>query len=91
MTDEIENVIKENGRVITGRQKGIYAGAAVMLSGNKVMALDRSNMDFSNMYMLEVMTKQGFEEYMLSLIHIYRSKRTKEQLRTGSTTGIGRF
>lgn len=26
MTDEIENVIKENGRVITGRQKGIYAG-----------------------------------------------------------------
>lgn len=37
---------------------------AVMLSGNKVMALDRSNMDFSNMYMLEVMTKQGFEEYM---------------------------
>lgn len=35
-----------------------------MLSGNKVMALDRSNMDFSNMYMLEVMTKQGFEEYM---------------------------
>ena len=64
MTDEIENVIKENGRVITGRQKGIYAGAAVMLSGNKVIALDRSNMDFSNMYMLEVMTKQGFEEYM---------------------------
>lgn len=46
MTDEIENVIKENGRVITGRQKGIYAGAAVMLSGNKVIALDRSNMDF---------------------------------------------
>lgn len=37
---------------------------AVMLSGNKVIALDRSNMDFSNMYMLEVMTKQGFEEYM---------------------------
>jgi len=64
MTDEIENVIKENGRVITGRQKGIYAGAAVMMSQNKVMALDRSNMDFSNMYMLEVMTKQGFEEYM---------------------------
>lgn len=64
MTDEIENVIKENGRVITGRQKGIYAGAAVMLSGNKVIALDRSNMDFSNMYMLEVMTKQVFEEYM---------------------------
>lgn len=64
MTDEIENVIKENGRVITGRQKGIYAGAAVMLSGNKVIALDRSNMDFSNMYMFEVMTKQGFEEYM---------------------------
>ena len=47
MTDEIENVIKENGRVITGRQKGIYAGAAVMLSGDKVIALDRSNMDFS--------------------------------------------
>ena len=64
MTDEIENVIKENGRVITGRQKGVYAGAAVMLSGNKVMALDRSNIDFSNMYVLEVMTKQGFEEYM---------------------------
>lgn len=64
MTDEIENVIKENGRVITGRQKGIYAGAAVMLSGDKVIALDRSNMDFSNMYMFEVMTKQGFEEYM---------------------------
>lgn len=37
---------------------------AVMLSGDKVIALDRSNMDFSNMYMFEVMTKQGFEEYM---------------------------
>ena len=64
MTDEIESVIKENGRVVTGRQKGIYVGAAVLMSGNKVMAQDQSNLDFSNMYVLEVMTKQGFEEYM---------------------------
>ena len=27
-----------------------------MMSQNKVMALDRSNMDFSNMYMLEAVS-----------------------------------
>ena len=64
MTDEIESVIKENGRVITGRQKGIYAGTAVIISGNKMMAQEQSNPDFSNMYVLQIMTKPGFEEYM---------------------------
>lgn len=46
MADEIERVIKENGRVITGKQKGSYVGTAVAMTGNKITALDRSAMDF---------------------------------------------
>ena len=68
MADEIERVIKENGRVITGKQKGSYVGTAVAMTGNKITALDRSAMDFSNMYVLEIMTKDGFEEYMQETI-----------------------
>lgn len=68
MADEIECVIKENGRVITGKQKGSYVGTAVAMTGNKITALDRSAMDFSNMYVLEIMTKDGFEEYMQETI-----------------------
>lgn len=68
MADEIERVIKENGRVITGKQKGSYVGTAVAMAGNKITALDRSAMDFSNMYVLEIMTKDGFEEYMQETI-----------------------
>lgn len=68
MADEIERVIKENGRVITGKQKGSYVGTAVAMTGNKITALDRSSMDFSNMYVLEIMTKDGFEEYMQETI-----------------------
>lgn len=68
MEDEIERVIKENGRVITGKQKGSYVGTAVAMTGNKITALDRSAMDFSNMYVLEIMTKDGFEEYMQETI-----------------------
>ena len=68
MADEIERVIKENGRVITGKQKGSYVGTAVAMTGNKITVLDRSAMDFSNMYVLEIMTKDGFEEYMQETI-----------------------
>lgn len=68
MADEIERVIKENGRVITGKQKGSYVGTAVAMTGNKITALDRSAMDFSNMYVLEIMTKDSFEEYMQETI-----------------------
>ena len=68
MADEIERVIKENGRVITGKQKGSYVGTAVAMTGNKITALDRSAMDFSNMYVLEIMAKDGFEEYMQETI-----------------------
>lgn len=68
MADEIERVIKENGKVITGKQKGSYVGTAVAMTGNKITALDRSAMDFSNMYVLEIMTKDGFEEYMQETI-----------------------
>lgn len=68
MADKIERVIKENGRVITGKQKGSYVGTAVAMTGNKITALDRSAMDFSNMYVLEIMTKDGFEEYMQETI-----------------------
>ena len=68
MADEIECVIKENGRVITGKQKGSYVGTAVAMTGNKITVLDRSAMDFSNMYVLEIMTKDGFEEYMQETI-----------------------
>ena len=68
MADEIERVIKENGRVITGKQKESYVGTAVAMTGNKITALDRSAMDFSNMYVLEIMTKDGFEEYMQETI-----------------------
>ena len=68
MADEIERVIKENGRVITGKQKGSYVGTAVAMTGNEITALDRSAMDFSNMYVLEIMTKDGFEEYMQETI-----------------------
>lgn len=68
MADEIERVIKENGRVITGKQKGSYVGTAVAMTGNKITALDGSAMDFSNMYVLEIMTKDGFEEYMQETI-----------------------
>lgn len=68
MAYEIERVIKENGRVITGKQKGSYVGTAVAMTGNKITALDRSAMDFSNMYVLEIMTKDGFEEYMQETI-----------------------
>nr|UVY65164.1 MAG: hypothetical protein [Bacteriophage sp.] len=68
MADEIERVIKENGRVITGKQKGSYVGTAVAMTGNKITALDRSAMDFSNMYVMEIMTKDGFEEYMQETI-----------------------
>lgn len=68
MADEIERVIKENGRVITGKQKGSYVGTAVAMTGNKITALDRSAMDFSNMYVLEIMIKDGFEEYMQETI-----------------------
>ena len=38
------------------------------MTGNKITALDRSAMDFSNMYVLEIMTKDGFEEYMQETI-----------------------